>query len=118
MSVGGIVLVAVVLVRMPADYFSSSYHREFWVDAHPFVRGIGLIGKNILGLAIVIIGIVLSLPGVPGPGLLIALLGLTLVDFPGKRPFERWLISRPRVFDAVNRMRTRRGKAPFHLEDS
>jgi len=118
MSVGGIVVVGTILVRMPADYFSNSWRREFRPTAHPFLRWAGLIGKNVLGAAVAVLGLILAIPGVPGPGLLIALLGLTLMDFPGKRRLERWIITLPRVFDAVNRLRQRHGKPPFILEDS
>ncbi len=46
--------------------------------------------RNVLGLALIVVGIVLWLtPIVPGGAL--ALIGLLLVDFPGKRKLIRWL---------------------------
>ena len=74
-----------------------------------------LILKNIVGAAVVLLGIVLTLPGVPGPGILTILLGMMMMDFPGKRRFERWLISRPGVFAALNRLRQRYGRPAFTL---
>lgn len=113
-----IALVGALLVWLPANYFSESRSRGFWLDAHPVLRWTGLILKNIIGAAVVVLGILLSMPGVPGPGILIILLGITLMDFPGKRRLEWWLISRPTVLVAVNRLRRRCGKGPFVLQDS
>lgn len=43
------------------------------------------------------------------------LLGMMLLDFPGTRGVERWLISRPTVYGLINRLRRRYGKLLFHL---
>ena len=115
-SIGGIVSVSFLLVKLPATYVCDSHPRDFWVDRHPILRWTGLIIKNLLGALIVILGIILSLPGVPGPGILTILMGVLLLDFPGKRRLERWLLSRPRLLDAVNRLRQRYGKPPLILE--
>ena len=111
----GLVLAAFVLLKIPADYFSHDRVRDFWVGKHPFVRLAGRVLKNILAAGLIVIGGVLSLPGIPGPGLLIILFGLTLLDFPGKRRFERWLVGRPTVLRAINRLRQRYGKPPIVL---
>ncbi len=113
----GIALVSLVLIRLPATYFSSSRPESFWSDAHPVVRWTGLIIKNVVGFAILLVGIVLMVPGIPGPGLLIVLLGIMLMDFPGKRRLERWLIGRPKIFAAVNRLRQQFRRAPFVVGD-
>lgn len=48
------------------------------------------LARNALGLALIVVGIVLWLmPIVPGGAL--ALIGLFLVDFPGKQRLVRWL---------------------------
>jgi hypothetical protein len=114
-SVGGLVLVSMVLVRLPEDYFRQSRPRGFWLNKHPVLRWSGLIGKNLLGALAVLLGIVLSVPAVPGPGLLTMLIGLLLLDFPGKRRLERWLIRRPHVLKPINRLRQRRGRPPLTL---
>jgi hypothetical protein len=62
------------------------------------------------------LGLLLSLPGIPGQGLLTVLIGLMLVDFPGKLRLERWLIGLPRVLQTVNRLRQRYGRPPLILE--
>ena len=55
----------------------------------------------------VVLGIVMTLPLVPGPGIVFLLLGVSLVDVPGKRRFQRYLISRPMVLKSVNKLRAR-----------
>ena len=49
----------------------------------------------------------------PGQGVLTILIGLTLLDFPGKRRFVRRLLMRPRVFRVINRLRRRFGRPPL-----
>ena len=102
-----------ILVRLPPDYFCNLSARHFWIDRHPVIRRTGLIAKNLLGVVLVALGVVLSLPGVPGPGLLTILLGVMLLDFPGKRRLERWLIGLPTNLRTINRLRRRFGKPPL-----
>lgn len=110
-----LLLVGWLLVRLPEDYFLDSYERAWWVDRHPLIRWCGLLLKNLGGLLLILFGIVLSLPGVPGQGLLTVLIGLTLVDFPGKRRVELFLIRRGPVQRTVNALRRRYGKPPLQL---
>jgi hypothetical protein len=115
-SVGGLALASFLLVRSPATYFCDDCPRDFWVERHPIIRWTGRVLRNALGVAVVSLGIILSLPGIPGPGFLQMLLGVTLVDFPGKRHFERWLVNRPVVLNAITRLRQRSGRSPLVLE--
>ena len=72
--------------------------------------------KNMLGVALVILGIIMSLPGVPGQGLLTILLGLMLLDLPGKRGWEQKLVKRPKVLQTINQLRGKFGKPPLVLD--
>ncbi len=114
--VGSLTVATVVLVKLPANYFHSSHEREFWTDRHLALRVCGIVAKNLLGLVLVGFGIVMSLPGVPGQGVLTILLGIMLLDFPGKRGLETRIVSRPRVNSAVNALRARFGKPPLLLD--
>jgi hypothetical protein len=111
-----IAVVTVVLVKLPANYFHSSHAREFLVERHPVLRAVGIFAKNLLGLVLVFAGIIMSLPGVPGQGVLTILLGIMLLDFPGKRALETRIVGRPRVNAAVNALRARFGKPPLMLD--
>ncbi|HEX8423778.1 MAG TPA: hypothetical protein VF634_10225, partial [Pyrinomonadaceae bacterium] len=57
-----------VLIRLPDTYFKASHGREFWVERHPLLRWGGLVVKNLLGVFLVLLGVLMSLPGVPGQG--------------------------------------------------
>jgi len=110
-------VVTVVLVKLPANYFHSSHAREFLVERHPALRALGIFAKNLLGLVLVVAGVIMSLPGVPGQGVLTILLGVMLLDFPGKRSLETRIVSRPRVFRAINALRARFDKPPLLLDE-
>ena len=84
-------------------------------DQRPALNAAKVIGKNILGLLLVALGVVLSLPGVPGQGLLTILLGIMLLDFPGRDRLEQKLLSKPSIVSTINRLRGRFGKPPLVL---
>lgn len=107
--------VTVVLVRLPATCFRDDYASPV-AGRHPFVRWMRLILKNILGALLILIGLVLSLPGIPGQGLLTVLIGFMFLDFSGKRRLQRRLVSRPTVQGAINAVRARFGKPPLRLD--
>jgi len=109
-------LVSFALVKLPANYFHSSHARELWSDKSRAVRWGGLILKNVIGLVLILLGILMSLPGVPGPGIVTILLGLVMMDIPGKRPLEARLVRRPAVLQSINRLRARFDKPPLVLD--
>jgi hypothetical protein len=109
-------IAALIIVKLPADYFHPSNEREFWVDQHPVLRWAGLILKNIAGVLLVLVGVVMSLPGVPGPGVMTILLGIMLLDFPGKRGLELRLVRRQQVRRALDGVRKRFNQPPLLLD--
>jgi hypothetical protein len=113
---GSLGLVSFMLVKLPANYFHSSHDREFMVDRHKAVRWSGLVLKNLIGAILILLGIVMSLPGVPGQGILTILLGLMLVDLPGKRRWEQKLVKRPKVLQTINQLRGKFDKPPLVLD--
>lgn len=109
-------IVTLVLVKIPPDHFQKGHHTKFWSGPNPALRAAGIIGKNILGVLLVVLGIILSIPGVPGQGLLTVLLGIMLLDFPGKTRLEQKLLSRPGIVKTINRVRERFEKPPLELD--
>lgn len=105
--------VGAVLARLPADYFSNPAARERLTKRHPVAHVLLLLGRNLLGYFLIVLGVILSLPGVPGQGVLTILMGVMLIDLPGKQRAERWLVTRRPVLAAVNRLRARVGKEPL-----
>lgn len=106
--------IVIGMIKIPADYFSSSYAREIKNDSHFTVRWTALIVKNIIGFILIIAGIIMIFT--PGPGVPTILLGLIMMDIPGKRPLEAKLIQRPMVLSAVNDLRAKYGKPPLIMD--
>jgi len=108
-------IVSAILVKLPADHFSKKRKTKFWAGPRPAIHAAKVIGKNIAGILLVALGIVLSLPGVPGQGLLTVLLGIMLLDFPGRHRLEQKLLSKPSIVNTINRLRKRFDKQPLQL---
>ncbi len=108
--------IGIVMVKIPANYFSPHYEEDFMPGSSWLVRWSAVILKNLLGVFLILLGLVLSLPGVPGQGLLTILLGLIMLDIPGKRPWEARIIQRPSILAAVNNFRNRFGKPPLIMD--
>ncbi len=106
----------IVMVKLPDNYFSTHYQQDFLPGSPWLVRWGAVIAKNVAGVLLILLGIVLSLPGVPGQGILTILLGLIMVDIPGKRPLEARIIKRPTVLAAVNKLRERYNKPAFKMD--
>ena len=104
--------VIVVLIRLPANYFVAE-RRLYPPKGSSIVRWVLLVLKNLLGLMALIVGVILSVPGVPGPGLLVIFMGVLLLDFPGKFQLERKIIAIPQVAEGLDRIRARFKRAPF-----
>lgn len=113
---GTIAVVAFVLVRLPPDYFAPGVAPPFMFGWPWPLRWIGLLAKNALGILVIAIGVVLSLPGTPGQGILMMLLGLMLLDIPGKKKIVHRITRIPRVITTINALRARYGKAPLKVD--
>ncbi|MEZ7990356.1 MAG: PGPGW domain-containing protein [Halioglobus sp.] len=101
-----------VVTRLPKDYFVRS-ERVVWrasFDA-PLLSLITSMLKNLLGLLLVVLGLIMLVT--PGQGIVTLLIGLLLMNFPGKYHLERWLVLRPGVLKGLNWLRRRQGQLPF-----
>lgn len=107
-----------VIVRIPADYFAGRKRpaQRQLVPRSPMVWLMLLIGKNSLGALLVLAGIVMLV--IPGQGLLTMIIGVLVMNFPGKFSFERWLVSRGPTITLINRIRQRYGRPPLVLEEN
>lgn len=113
----GVALAAAAVVCLPADYFDpapAAVARA--AAAHPLHRWTLFLVRNVVGAALVVVGIALLF--LPGQGLLTLLFGLMLVDFPGKRALVGKLLARPHVMSAANRWRAKFGKPPLRVPKS
>lgn len=106
LTVGSLAIVLRVVLTLPADYFEREPPpRASWTAAR--------VARNLAGILLILVGAVLSIPGIPGQGLLTVLVGLFLVDFPQRRRLERALARRPGVLPTLNRLRARFGRPPL-----
>jgi hypothetical protein len=110
---GSFLVVPWVIVNLPSDYlsreekfFPGNPNRSFW--RYPY-----LIVKNIFGCLFILAGLAMLI--LPGQGLLTLALGLGLIDFPGKHHFLQRLVSRKKIFKAINRLRARAKRPPLDL---
>jgi hypothetical protein len=108
-------IVSLILVKLPPDHFSKNRKTKLWSGKRPALHAAKVIGKNIAGVLLVALGVVLSIPGVPGQGLLTILLGIMLLDFPGRHRLEQKLLSKPSIVKTINRLRARFDKPPLEV---
>jgi len=95
-----------VVLALPEDHFEVDHRSVISLTG-------GRIGRNLVGFLLIMIGAVLAIPGIPGQGLLTILVGLFLVDFPGRERLERRIARRPAILSALNRLRARFGRPPL-----
>ena len=106
LTAGSLAIVLRVVLALPADYFERAPEvRRPWTPAR--------IARNLAGLLLIAVGAVLSIPGIPGQGVLTMLVGVLLVDFPQRRKLERALLRRPGVLPTLNRLRARFARPPL-----
>jgi hypothetical protein len=72
-----------------------------------------VISKNAIGIVFVVLGVVMLV--LPGQGLLTIVVGLMLLDFPGKYEVELWVVRRPSILRAINWIRSRAHKPPLEI---
>lgn len=102
------VVVGWLAIRLPADYFTSKHRRLLaHLDRRPALRLLVLVGKDVLGIILLLAGIAMLIT--PGQGLLTIVVGVLLIDFPGKFRLERWLVTR-QVWRSINWLRKRADK--------
>ena len=83
LAIGSIALVAVIVVQLAGRPLQAAH-----CPAKP-----GRVRRHLLAVdrqerrrrLLVLLGLVMALPGIPGQGLLTMIVGITMIDFPGKR---------------------------------
>ena len=101
-----------VVALLPEDYFLRNRRQALDIS---LASWIWLVGKNVVGALFVAAGLAMLL--LPGQGVLTILVGLMLMNFPGKRRMERWLVSRPRVLTSLNWLRQKFDRPPLLMDE-
>ncbi|MCK4784311.1 MAG: hypothetical protein KAV87_11210 [Desulfobacteraceae bacterium] len=111
---GTLIVIPIIVIHIPANYFSrerqdrSGYHRRY-----SLIRLPGLVLKNILGIVFVVAGFAMLL--LPGQGFITILIGIMLLNFPGKHALEQRIVRQPTVLRAINWMRAKANKAALQV---
>lgn len=113
MFIGTLIAIPIILVRLPADYFDVRIPRPWMENHHPVLRVAGHLIKNVIGLVFLLAGLAMLV--LPGQGILTILIGLSLVEFPGKRRLEAKLVGQATVLSTINKMRAKFDKPPLIL---
>jgi hypothetical protein len=112
--VATLIVVPMILVRMDENYFKSERTLQGRLArSHPVSRILLVLGKNLLALFLLALGVILLV--LPGQGLLTLVLGVLLLDFPGRHKLQKSLISRPSILRIVNKLRARYERPPLRL---
>lgn len=107
-----LLIVPIVVVRIPDNYFSDEQrHVSRWANFHPILRYTLIALKNLAGIILLVMGILMLV--LPGQGLLTMFFGIALMDFPGKFAIERRLVSYPKVLHSINWIRKKANKNPL-----
>lgn len=110
-----IAIIPWIVIKIPEDYF----HQQFRVQVskksgHPLIAQLLTGLKNVVGFIFVVLGILMLI--LPGQGILTILMGVFLMNFPGKYRFERKIVSLPRVLKSLNWIRAKANKPPLMIE--
>ncbi len=108
MFVATLVVVPILVARAPQDFFVR--------EERPPRSALGWVGfaaKNLLGVVALVAGVLMLV--LPGQGLLTLVVGVSLVDFPGKRRLQRWLVKKESVKRALGWLRKRAHKPDFQF---
>jgi hypothetical protein len=116
LALGSLVVAVAIVVAWSPHHFKDGGRTPLWERQHPVVRALGIGAKNLAGVVLLLLGFVMALPGIPGQGILTMIIGMTLLDLPGKRQTERRLIGRPSVLRRLNALRARFHRPPLELD--
>jgi hypothetical protein len=94
----------VAVVRLPADFLLRS-PRQARSRVLRVVR-------MVAGTALVVVGVAMSVPGIPGPGFAVILLGALVMGNAARRLARRLLAFRP-ARTAIDRLRARFHRPPL-----
>ncbi|MBN1636821.1 MAG: hypothetical protein JW920_09920 [Deltaproteobacteria bacterium] len=107
-----LIVLPFLVAGIPEDYFLNQRQNpsDFRMQ-HPLLGIIFHIGKNTLGVVFVLAGTAMLV--LPGQGLITIFIGISLLNFPGKRKLERFLVQLPGLLATINWMRSRTKHPPL-----
>ena len=110
--VASLIAIPIIFAYMPEDYFVRV--AEGFPGRKP-LRQVLHVLKNIFGAVLVLGGLILLI--LPGQGILTIIIGISLVDFPGKHRLQIRLVRMPNVRRSVEWLRSKVHHKPLILPD-
>jgi len=122
LTVSGLILSALsmasvfgMVMLLRPDHFTRPDAPEAFSRRHPALRLLIRIIKNSIGAILFVMGLIMAIPMVPGPGVLFIVLGISLTDLPGKRALKRYIIRQPLVLLPINTLRAKWHRPPLQV---
>lgn len=110
-----LIALPIVVAKLPEDYFVGERKRVLpWRGSHPVRDTLLVVGRNVLGVALVAGGMAMLF--LPGQGLLTIAIGLLMIDLPRKRAFEAWVLSWRPIHKGIDWLRRKANKPALRLQ--
>ncbi|MBU0945596.1 MAG: PGPGW domain-containing protein [Proteobacteria bacterium] len=103
-----------IICRLPSDFFRHLRDHKKKEDQHPLMMILLRLLRNFLGAILLLAGILMLF--LPGQGILTIILGIGLLDFPGKRRAKEAFVRRHSVHTGLNWIRDKGGKPRFSFD--
>lgn len=103
-----------IICRLPSDFFHHLRDHKKKENQHPLMFILLRLLRNFLGITLLLAGIFMLF--LPGQGILTIILGIGLLDFPGKQRAKEAFIRRHSVHTGLNWIREKGGKPPFTFD--
>ena len=106
-----LVITPFIVAALPDNYFEQKKRPK------PLYKPLSLnwltkkLLKNVLGITLLLSGIVMLI--LPGQGIATLIIGLLLIDYPGKYQLEKKIISYPVILNGINWLRRKQRKNLF-----
>ncbi|HIC40632.1 MAG TPA: hypothetical protein EYO74_04430 [Piscirickettsiaceae bacterium] len=113
--ISAIVFIVSILIT---PFLLGMIHQNYFTNPNQHKLEIEHLGHVIIVIIRTVIGFVLFIAGIimlvtPGQGVISILLGLFLMEFPGKRKLELMFINHDPTFKTLNWLRAKVNKPPF-----
>lgn len=112
MALASLVAIPFFLSRIPTDYFIAENKVR---SGRPFLIALSTLFKNILGFLFVLAGLAMLV--LPGQGLITLIIGLMLMNFPGKKSLLLRIIQKPAILSTINAIRAKTKQPPLAMPD-
>ena len=109
-----LVVIPWMVIRLPQDYFGRSRRAPGQPLASARQR-VWFAVKNIAGVILIFAGVAMLV--LPGQGIITILIGVGLMDFPGKHRLEQRVLRQRSVLNTMNWLREKAGRGPLRLDE-